>query len=135
MSLFCPKCWAKAKCLESRTNARTNSVRRRFECLHADCKHRFNSVELIPGALDLRAGNGSAMMELVWEIFDKLGGDKAEQNFIEAWEQRKERQRLQRNESERKRYAAQPKNTAPAKKPASSHPWRESSKMLSVMAG
>src|SRR3990167_7220009 len=86
MSVYCPKCWAKAKCLESRCDPRTNTVRRRHECKAAECEHRFTSVEIIVGAVDLRAEHNAALIEIAWEIFDALGGDKSDEVFLEQWQ-------------------------------------------------
>ncbi len=130
MSLFCPKCWAKARCLETRSDPLTNSVRRRLECTDAACRHRFNSVELIPGHLDLRNRQSGVLLQLVWEIFDALGGDKAEQAFIEAWEQRKEQRRVANAARQREAYVPRP---ARPRKASPEHPWRRDAKLLKAV--
>lgn len=89
MSLYCPKCWAKAKCIDSRPDPRTNTVRRRLQCKDPACAHRFTSVEIIVGAFDMRAGPQSKLMELAWEIFDQLGIDHTDAAFVESWAERK----------------------------------------------
>src|SRR5690606_14339768 len=95
MSLFCPKCWAAAKCIDSRCDPRTNHVRRRHQCQHDECKHRFTTVEIIVGSVDLRQhdrAKRSSLIELAWDIFDQLGGDQAEQQFFDEWKARKKAQ-------------------------------------------
>lgn len=127
MSLFCPKCWAKAKCLDSRTDALTNTVRRRFECLDSLCKNRFTSVELILGEVDLRKPGGSSLIKLVWEIFDKLGGSQAESNFVESWLE-------SRRKSLEKRSAERGSSKRKAVRPSTSHPWRASAAAMKDVA-
>lgn len=126
MSLFCPKCWSKAKCLESRTDPLTNSVRRRFGCLETTCQHRFTSIEIIPGELDLRKGATSTLVKLAWEIYDKLGGEKAEQLFVDEWEARNRKYFEDINARRRAKDADKP-NT---RKPAASHAWRRSAELI-----
>lgn len=71
MSLYCPKCWAKAKCIDSRCHALTNTVRRRHKCQDKDCGHRFTSIEIIVGEVDLGT-ESSKLSELAWQIYDLL---------------------------------------------------------------
>jgi hypothetical protein len=72
MSLYCPYCWAKARCLDSRCEPLTNFVRRRHQCMSAECGRRFSSVEVIPGFIDLDRCNGGLLAEVCWELADKL---------------------------------------------------------------
>ena len=74
MSLFCPKCWAKAKCTDSRCHALTNTVRRRYQCSEESCKYRFSSVEIIPDHIDLRIEGQSLLGKAIWQLVDLLGG-------------------------------------------------------------
>ena len=72
MSLYCPKCWAKAKCIDSRCHALTNTVRRRHKCQDNGCGYKFTTIEIIVGEVDLRTPSGSKLSELAWQIFDLL---------------------------------------------------------------
>lgn len=95
MSLFCPKCWAPAKCLDSRCNPRTNHVRRRHQCQHEACKHRFTSVEVISGAVDLREhADNSSLISIAREIFEQLGVDKEHRALFDEWLERRQDIRL-----------------------------------------
>jgi hypothetical protein len=119
MSLFCPVCWAQAKCLDSRCNPRTNHVRRRHQCQDEGCKHKFTTVEVIVGAVDLREhSDNSSLLAIAWEIFDQLGGDQAEKEFFAAWV---ERQQLAT--ASRRKAPAKANARAPAKQ-KEDHPWR-----------
>lgn len=124
MSLFCPKCWAPAKCIDSRCSPRTNHVRRRHQCQHEECKHRFTTVEIIVGSVDLRRhdqASRSSLLDLAWEIFDQLGGDQAEQQFFDAWIAR--RKETQEAAASRRKAAKPPSKHKPAKQ-KQDHPWR-----------
>jgi hypothetical protein len=82
--------------------------------------HRFTSVELIVGAVDLRTGSTSSLISIAWDIFDQLGGDNAEDAFKNAW-----------TEYQEARKARAPNQKAGQKitpKPSPSHPWRQSTK-------
>ena len=119
MSLYCPKCWAKAKVVDSRCNPRTNHVRRRHECTDSECQHKFTTVELIVGSVDLREqASRSSLLDLAWELFEKLGGDQAEKQFFDEW--------LELQRDRQTKYA--PKKSAPkvATQPSKAHPWRQS---------
>ena len=91
MSLFCPKCWSSAKCLDSRCNPRTNHVRRRHQCQHEECEHRFTSVEVISGAVDLREhADNSSLINIAREIFEKLVLDKEDRRLFDEWLERRQ---------------------------------------------
>lgn len=124
MSVYCPKCWAKAKCLESRCDPLTNTVRRRHACKVGDCGHRFTSVEIIVGEVDLRADQNASLIGVAWEIFDALGGDRSEEIALEQWQKtliaRLARKR-ERAAEKRKLEGAKPRKH---KAPAPTHPWR-----------
>jgi transcriptional regulator NrdR family protein len=91
MSLFCPKSWSSAKCLDSRCNPRTNHVRRRHQCQHEECKHRFTSVEVISGAVDLREhADNSSLINIAREIFEKLVLDKEDRRLFDEWLERRQ---------------------------------------------
>ena len=67
--IYCPLCWAEAKCIDSRCHPLTNTIRRRRVCTH--CAHRFTSVEIVLGGFDPRVEKGdSARLKLAREIFD-----------------------------------------------------------------
>lgn len=124
MSVYCPKCWAKAKCLDSRCDPRTNTVRRRHECKEVGCEHRFTSVEIIVGEVDLRADPKASLVEIAWEIFDALGGDKSDEVFLESWQKLLvERATRKREKAAEKRIldGAKPRKY---KSPTQTHPWR-----------
>lgn len=74
MSLYCPVCWAKAKCIDSRCHPKTNTVRRRYQCLEESCKHKFSTVEIIPDHIDLRIQGDSILAKAMWQLVDMLTG-------------------------------------------------------------
>lgn len=121
MSLYCPKCWNKARTYDSRCDPLTNSVWRRHECLDASCRHRFTTMELIVGEVDLRRGGSSKLLELCWELFDKLGGEASEDEFLRSYRQMLEDRKIRDREYKMKKRV--PGMEKPPK-PAKEHPWR-----------
>ena len=76
MSLYCPKCWAKVSCVNSRCDERTNTVRRRYNCLQPECGYKFSSIEILPDHLDFRAKDQSVLLRLLRnlrELFQIVG--------------------------------------------------------------
>ena len=74
MSLFCPKCWDKARCLDSRCDPKTNTVRRRYQCKNEECKFKFSSIEILPDHIDLRKEGHSLLAKAAWNFVDLLTG-------------------------------------------------------------
>ena len=115
MTLYCPECWAKAKCIDSRCDPLTNSVVRRHQCTDSECKHRFTSVEIIPGHVDMNRMTKYTVVRASIEMADVLVNELEKRDQIEA--ARKAHKRF-----------VDPNNRAPREqkaKPSKDHPWRK----------